>query len=77
MYTIMLSILFKLSIGSMYHTVLCLIHQDLHDTAVIDSLNHTVTTVMVVSSPPKPSTKGAVCSVTHKRKSGKIIRKVC
>ena len=62
--------------------VVCLVHADLHQNHVISQLCHVTSTNIVVRSIDKESiTSGrdgacGLCSITHQRKSGKILRKV-
>ena len=55
--------------------VVLLVHADLHQDHVISQLRHVMSTSILVQ--PANTTGGSsLCSVTHQRKSGKVLRKV-
>ena len=54
-------------------------HSDLHQDHVISQLSHVMSTsILVQRVDPKVTTTGVtgLCSLTHQRKSGKVLRKV-
>lgn len=62
--------------------IICLVHGDLHDESDLAALHYVSTTVIshreraVTGALRKPGFSGK-CEVTHKRKSGKVIKTVC
>ena len=62
--------------------IVCLVHSDLHDESDITALNYISSTVITsedkaISSGKHVSEFSGKCEVTHKRKSGKVIKMVC
>ena len=60
--------------------IVCLVHADLHQDHVIAQLHHvTSTSILVQRIDPGTTSQGSgsgLCSITHQRKSGKVLRKV-
>ena len=57
--------------------MVCLVHTDLHQDHVISQLSHvTSTSILVQCNDPGRSSGSGLCSITHQRKSGKVLRKV-
>jgi hypothetical protein len=59
----------------------CLVHTDLHQDHVTTQLRHVTSTSILVQRIDPGTTSShtsgsGLCSVTHKRKSGKVLRKV-
>ena len=63
-----------LSVGNHCLLVLSLVHSDLHEDHVISQLTHVTSTVVSMQAPP-PLTDN-LCSVYHRRKSGKVSKQV-
>ena len=69
-------------VGGYCSVMVCLIHADLHQDHVISQLCHVMSTSVLVQRDDTKSTDGGsnggcgLCSVTHQRKSGKVLRKV-
>ena len=57
-----------------YGTICCLLHCDLHDDHVTDALHHMMSTIITVTVPSDFRHDG-LCTILHKRKSGKVLRK--
>ena len=69
-------------VGEYCSLLVCLVHADLHQDHVISQFCHVTSTSMLVQSDDLSSTAAAhsggcgLCAVTHRRKSGKVLRKV-
>lgn len=66
--------------GSLYSTVYYLLHYDLHDDHVIKALHYVMSSIVRVE-PPNPDLitthrHTGICSIIHKRKTGKILKEV-
>lgn len=57
-----------------YGTICCLLHCDLHDDHVTDALHHMMSTIITLTV-PSDSRHDGLCTILHKRKSGKVLRK--
>ena len=57
-----------------YGTICCLLHCDLHDDHVTDALHHMMSTI-ITATVPSDSRHDGLCTILHKRKSGKVLRK--
>ena len=57
--------------------MVCLVHADLHQDHVITQLHHVTSTSLLAQRIGQSSGSiSGLCSVTHQRKSGKVLRKV-
>ena len=56
-------------------TLVCLLHEDLHDEIISGKIRHLADTCIRLR-PPKDKSYHATCHVLHKKTSGKITRQV-
>ena len=72
------SLFFCCATGRRCSLVLSLVHADLHEDHVISQLNHVTSTNIVMSQFPEGEvvSKSCLCSVQHRKKSGKLLREV-
>ncbi|XP_033107715.1 elongator complex protein 5-like [Anneissia japonica] len=59
--------------------VVCLLHKDVHDENALRAINHLASTVLTLSSymslAPLSEAPLGICSIVHKRKTGKVFKK--
>ena len=67
-------------VGGRCSMIVCLVHADLHQDHVISQLRHVTSTSILVQHINSGTTGqcngSGLCSITHQRKSGKVLRKV-
>ena len=71
----------SMCVGRCCSVVVCLVHTDLHQDHVTTQLHHVTSTSILVQridpgTTSSHSNVSGLCSVTHQRKSGKVLRKV-
>ena len=52
--------------------VIALCHQDVHDDLILMQIRHLAQTVISLK-PPKLGDTGSFCSITHRRRHGKVL----